>query len=282
LRKIVAHVTDRHGGHKLGLMNPATLLYAQDDKGNLVPWRPELTPVQKYLWDIHETHILRTIYLADGRQIFFIDGGDMAQGIKYPQELVSTASADQIIIAAYNMYPWLEFPNVNPVRLVSGTEAHEMGESSVTHLVAAQLSAKYEGRDIQVVHHGLMDVDGLDIDYSHHGPPPGRRIWLHGNEGRYYLRDIMMRHIMAGQKPPDIVLRGHYHTAVIEELRIGEYKSHLVVTPSYCWLGAHGRQATRSAPEIINGMSAIEIENGKLVDIYQFVERRDLRTKEKL
>lgn len=282
MRKIVAHVTDKHGGHKLGLMNPDTLLFAQDELGNPVPWRPQPTPVQSYLWDIYETHVLKTLDLAGGCQVIFLDGGDQVQGVKYPQELVSTAQADQIIIAACNMAPWLAFENVNPVRLISGTEAHEMGEASATHLITAQLAAKYPERDIQATHHGLYNVDGVEIDCSHHGPPPGRRVWLSGNEARYYLRDLMMRNILAGKRPPDVVLRGHYHAPVLETVRVGEYTSHLVVSPSYCWLGAHGRQATRSAPEIANGMTALEIEGGRLVDIHQFVETRDLRTKESL
>ena len=48
-RVIIAVVSDTHGGHRLGLLNPNTVLYAENEIGEWDYFRPELTESQRFL-----------------------------------------------------------------------------------------------------------------------------------------------------------------------------------------------------------------------------------------
>jgi len=89
-----------------------------------------------------------------------------------------------------------------------------------SYTTGAPITIIFKNKDIKMCQHGLLDIDGVTIDYAHHGPFPGSRSWLKGNIARYYLRDLMMREIMNGNSPPKLVVRAHYHTPVEEYLKI--------------------------------------------------------------
>lgn len=279
-RTILAVVSDTHGGHRLGLMNPDVLLYEETEDGELEPYTPEPTSSQKYLWRLYLNGIKATVKLAAGDDIIMIHNGDLTQGHYYKDQLVSTRMADQILIAAANIAPWMKVPGLKMVRLASGTQSHIFGENSATVIVHQLLVAKYNHIDIKSVNHGLMDIAGLQVDYAHHGPYPGSRIWLKGNVARYYLRDLMMRCVMESVAPPGLVLRSHYHEFVKEYLHIGGHDSWLVITPSVCMLGDYARQATRSTHKVTMGMLAVELVDGRLIDIHKYTSTVDIRTKE--
>jgi len=269
--RILAALADLHGGYRLGLMAPGLRLTDADGV---------LNGVQEYLWTMYETCIANTINLANGRDIILLVNGDVCHGNKYPVELVSTALVDQIRIGAANIKPWLKYDNVKIVRAVSGTGAHEFGESSATSLVVDLLREGYPHKDIKAIHHGLMCVGDKIIDYSHHGAHPGSRLWLRGNVARYFLRDRMLQDILEGGRPADLYLCGHFHQYVREVLDTGSYRSELYILPSFCMTGEHGRQATRSAPYETNGMIAFEI--GDRLDAHPFVWTIDTRQKESI
>lgn len=286
-RRILALFADTHGGHKLGLLNPATVLHDEAEDGTLVPYTPQLTQVQYYLWSLYEQHLEQTFDLAGKSEIVVIHNGDIGQGDKYVEHLVSTRKADQLDIAYYNMKPWLESKNVKTMRLAKGTGAHVFSEGSLTITAARLLQAQYPKKNIKPLYHGLADIDGVEVDYAHHGPYPGNRRWLKGNVARYYLRDLMEDEIASRGRVPDLVVRAHYHEIVTESLTIRSngncYTSHLIVLPSYCGLGDHAHRATRSTHKVTNGMAAYEIVDGELnPKPYEFTETVDLRTKEVL
>jgi len=286
VRRIVADISDTHGGHKAGLLNPDTTLYDEDERGNLVPWKPQLTHIQLYLWRCYLDDRDSTIKLAGDDEIVLIHCGDLTQGVTFPEHLVSTRRYDQIEIAFNNLIPWLELPNVRTVRIVKGTGVHVMGEGSTEMVVARMLQERYPGKDVEALYHGLFDVDGVTIDAAHHGPFPGSRVWLKGNSARYYLRDLMLGEQVSGQVPPRVVLRAHYHEWVHEYLELpcrgGTDKADLIITPSYCGVGDHARKAMRSLNRQTHGMVALEIDGGKLAGIHPFKRTLDLRTKERL
>lgn len=281
-RSILVVLSDTHGGNKAGLMHPGVILFDEDQNGNPVPYTPEPTATQSYLFDLYQRNIAATLELAAGDPIDVIHNGDLAQGNKYPQSLVSTRVSDHILIAEANLAPWLEIPNVRSVRLAVGTGAHEFGEGAATIMVASLLKRRYPERDIAAAYHGLVDYDGCLVDYSHHGPHPGSREWLKGNVARFYLRDLMMREVMAHNTPPHLVLRAHFHTYVREVLEVSGYESTLIITPSYCFMTDHARQATRSQHMISVGQVVFEIENGAPVKMHKQYETHDLRTRERI
>lgn len=282
-RRYVALFSDTHGGSDHGLLSPDTKIPKFDEHGEPYYFCPELNRIQNYLYALYSTHVERCADIADDNDLVCEHDGDIAHGTKHPDETrISASTSVQKVIAEAIFKPWIVLPNVKTIRIAEGTQAHDGLGNSMTYDVTAQLQAEYPDKDIKAVQHGLLDIDGYKIDYAHHGPPPGRRSWLKGNEARYYLRDRMMREIIAGRKPPDLYHRAHYHEPVIEWLKVNGFESHLIITPSYSFPGAWTRQATKSINEVVNGMMVLEIEDGKLLNIHELIERTDIRTKERI
>jgi hypothetical protein len=279
-RVILAVFNDTHGGHSLGLLNPETTLYDEDKDGNLSPYHPTLTATQKLLWGYYLDDIREVYHLAGKDEIIPLHNGDECQGNKYPARIVSSRLADQISIAEDNLGMWLQVPNVKTMRLSIGTGAHDFLDGSSTILVTRHLQALYPQKSVEMGYHGLMDINGVTVDYAHHGPYPGSREWLKGNVARFYLRDLMLRDIEDGKRPPDLVMRAHYHSPVHETLEQGHHKSELYVVPSYCGLDDHSTQATQSIDRVTFGMLAIEIIDGKTIGEHRLYHTLDIRKRE--
>lgn len=277
-RVCLAAFSDTHGGHKHGLMHLGVEL--EDlSTGELVKWTPAPTEGQRYLWNLYNEHILQAGIMAGEDELLPMHNGDITQGSKFPEQLVSNEISDQLTIGAWNMLPWFDLGNVVRLMLTAGTGSHEFGAGGASYECAKALRGMRQGYEITVAFHLLVEAAGICADVSHHGPHPGSRIWLKGNMARYYLRDLMMRDILAGREPPGLVIRSHFHEPVIERVRVNGFESVIVVTPAYSLPGSWTRQATRSLEAVHNGMLVFEIENGKLVNIHELVERLDLRTR---
>lgn len=281
-RRILAVHSDTHAGLRYALMNPETVLYAEDEKGNPYPWQPEMTKTQEYLWKIYCEHIDTAIAIADGSPMTVDHLGDECNGNKHPDLLVSNRIADQVIIAEMNTHPWFNYPMMQHYRQVVGTGAHNLGFGSTAMLVVSQMKARFPGVDIQPLYHGLMDIGGVLVDYAHHGPFPGSREWLKGNVARFYLRDLMMRDLQDGRTPPRLVLRGHYHQPVKEYLEHAGHEAELFVLPSYTMINDHAMQAAQSPNKLTHGMIVFEIEDGKVVETHRLYQTIDIRTEEKV
>jgi len=281
-RTVVAVMSDSHAGFSLGLCNPETRL--QYDDGTHRPIA--LTSSQEYLWQVHMTAKQAVMDLAGKDDVVLFHIGDNTHGTKYISEQSSTRIADQFLIAVANFQPWLQEKNVKTVRIAKGTASHVFGEGSSEVIVEELLHSQFPKKSIKTLYHGLCNIHGVTIDYAHHGPTPGSRSWLRGNEARYYLRSLMMDEIALGNIPARLVLRGHYHTytkeTVVIPFRGEEYESTLCILPAMCMLGDYGRQATRSAFVTTVGMVAFEIIDGKLAQSYKFTDTKDIRTREDL
>lgn len=285
-RVILAVASDKHGGHKLGLLNPETILEDEDSKGNLIQWTPNLQSFQQYLWGLHEEHIKEVQKLAGKDEIVVIDNGDLAAGNKYPHEQVSTRISDQFDIASWNLRPWLDLKNVRTVRITKGTGAHTFGEGASEIIIQRILKGWYPKKDIRTIYHGLAKVGGITVDYTHHGPGTGSRNWLKGNEVRYYMKSLVQDEIDLGNTPPDLILRGHFHE-YIEEYWVKMFmnKRHITqmnILPSYCGIDDYARQVTKSKYILQHGMVCYEIVNNKILDTYPFMNTIDIRTRETL
>ena len=285
-RKIIILLADTHGGHKLGLLTPGTGLFDEDEDGNLTRYTPRLTATQKYIWRCYEDDLHDAETIADGAPITIIHNGDLTHGKKYPHQLVSTRDADQVLIAIANLECALNLPNVANCRIIHGTAAHTFGEGTAPLLVAEVLRAKFSKVSVATLSHGLFSVGADSLDVAHHGAGPGGRKWLEGNILRYYVRDIMLRALVDGDKPPTAVVRAHFHTYTRETVRVGSkrgtFTTEAFILPAYCGLSEHGRQATRSTSTISTGMLVVEIEGGKVKEYHPRVHYRDVRTKEEL
>lgn len=288
MRAVLLIVSDTHGGHKLALCNPDVTLYDESEEGQLVPYEPELTAFQQVLYRmVTERIVPQAAQMAGGDPLYMLHLGDPTHGNKHPSQVMTTRLADQIEIAVANYDLFIpQLPTLLAVRGIAGTGAHEFEEASATILVMKQVAERYKDIDIRPLYHGLLDIDGCAIDYSHHGPGGGRRIWLAGNEARFYLRDLMLNEIVSGRRPAALYLRGHTHVKVNEVISMdtggGEVESRLIVCPSMCGLGDFARQVTRSVPVITVGAVLIEIIDGQPRAPLFITETFDLRTRERL
>jgi hypothetical protein len=187
---------------------------------------------------------------------------------------MSMRMADHLAIAAANMAPWLALPRCKSLTLVTGTGAHDFGEGSAEEAVSQYIGSK----QVRLAWHDLIDIDGLLIDVAHHGPHPGTRSWTEGSVARFYLRSCLYKE----HPPADVYLRGHYHEMVRVPLW-HEHKMHnLLISPAWQWPGPHSIQVTQSRASISCGMWALEIVGGRLVEIHELWEEKDLRRRVKL
>jgi len=282
-RRLVVLFSDTHAGSRLGLLNPETVLWQEDESGQAVPWTPTPTPIQRWLWGHYVNDIAAALDLAGGDDVILVHNGDLTWGRKYASELVSTRDADQLLIAVANLEPWGAYPNLRTVRLVHGTDSHAFGEATSDAMVCDALRVRWPERSVAEVRHALLLVDGVGIDCAHHGPGPGGRQWLTGNVARYYARSLMQDDLLVGRTPPRVIVRSHYHTYVRETVRIHgarEVVSDVIVTPAYCGMTEYATQATRSGYLLTCGLVVLEIVDGALREIWPFVRAVDLRREE--
>jgi len=289
-RCIVVAESDSHGGNKLGLLNPNTVLPKEEiheDGETISEWvQPTLTKTQERLWEIRQDGIKKVSDLANRDPIHVLELGDLTQGNKYPNELVSSRDGDQSLIAYYNMLPWYKEKNVKSVTYSKGTGGHTFGFASSEINVCHRLKKEYPKIQSEIAYHWLLDIDGVIFDTAHHGPSAGIRHWLKGNTARYYLKDLMYTEFFAGRRPPDIVLRAHYHTYLKELVTMTfqdkEYESWIYVLPPLCVPGDFAIQIIRSVYSIQAGILAWEIVDGQIRKAYKFTQSFDTRIKAKL
>ena len=105
---------------------------------------------------------------------------------------------------------------------------------------------------------------------------------MRGNVARFYLRDLMMREILKGRRPPDMVLRGHYHAPVYEYLETEGHASRLYISAPLCMMSEHSIQVTGSPEVFTSGIMAVEIIDGKFISDMRLHNTLDIRTKESL
>jgi hypothetical protein len=259
------------------MMNPEVIL--RDLERNPSFYSPNPTESQKELWSLELENVEKVKHLAGKDDIYYQETGDPTQGIKHPAALVTTRMSDQVTIAVANSEPIYKLKNLKAAHYAVGTGAHNLGQGSTDKLVTDQLQLKYPKIPINLCYRGLVYYGNFGVDFAHHGPYTGSREWLKGNVARYYLQSMMLHCIKHGEKPPDLVMRGHYHAPVIETVRLNGFTSTIVVSPSMCMIDDFAHQAAKSPDDVTVGMFVYEVVNDKLLDVHQFTKTFDTRTK---
>ncbi len=268
--RILAIFSDLHGGHKLGLLAPGTIV--PEERMVPTPWgiftetydRPiHPNAMQRFLYECYRQDLIWLHKLAAGRPIDIKINGDITQGRKYVREWVSTRESDQFDIAFYFLKMLLELPTVATFGFVAGTGSHEMDEMTAPIVLRSRLQAETD-IPIKIANHSLTTINGTSWDIAHHGPIPGSRRWLEGNGLRWYMNDMQQRELDLGREPPRWVVRSHYHTmakATSDYRKATKlYKTEGVLTPGYTGMDGYGHQATRSKYEVHVGCVAWEID----------------------
>lgn len=285
IRKIIPVIADTHGGYLFGLLNPKTELPPFEDISP-EPFKPKLTPTQEMIWELFVKDKQEIVRLAGDDEIFLIHVGDVTQGtLLRNQMLVTPRLADQLLIAKDVISTWIELPNLKTARFVKGSGIHSMKHGSSELELAHYFRKKYN-KDIQAWYHMILDIDNVIIDVAHKGSTSGKRKWLEGNEVRRYIQDIALKEIINGRRPPDIVLRGHYHDRVMATAHIHTDKlTHHIwgaICPAYSLFGTDDwtKSATASKGYMTVGTLALEIINNKLIEIHDFTHSIDIRRHE--
>lgn len=277
-RDILFCMSDPHSWFKMGLLNPETVIHNPDGSEQKV----DLNASQQWLWEVYEWGRTQVTDLAEGSPIHNFFLGDITHGTKYASEQISTSVSAQIEAAEWNMQPMMDLPNVKTLRLATGTGAHVFGEGSAEILVANHLKWRYPKADIRAMYHGLANIQGLNIDFAHHGPNVSRQPWNRGSGAKNYLKSMQQEDFNLGREMVDLVLRGHYHEFVKEWNSLNSHEAWIMVMPPMCLAGDYTVQAMKSLSYVSPGTVAVEIINGKIYGIYPFVKTLDIREIESL
>jgi hypothetical protein len=283
-RKIGFVLADTHAGNDLGLLSPNTQVDIELPDGRVAKKTLELNPVQWYLNQVFEWLLEVATKFAAGDEILFIHNGDLTQGNNHGS-LISPSETVQETIALKNMSRVLDaLPTCRTIRILKGTGVHVFQNGDSESMVGKLLGLQYPDRDVRVLYHDLINFYGVSCDFSHHGPPPGRRTWLEGNEARYYLRSLMLAELVENRLPARLVVRAHYHSYVKEAISMmvngSEVQSTIVVCPSLCMTDDYARKVVKSPHRISLGGLFFEIIDGRLTDVHVAVKTTDIRTKE--
>lgn len=283
MTRFVLDLSDMHAGGSLGLCNPDTVLIHEWDDGSILEENPLLTVTQEWLWRDYKECTAQALEIIGDHDLIVRHNGDATQGDQFNATIPGTDREDQRTIAAFNLKPLVELPNVKTVRMMTGTAIHvpDCAEARIARRLADET-----GKDIRCAHHSRQTIGGVAFDVSHHGPPPGSRDWLFGNVARYYLKDRIYRDRRMGVEPARVYLRGHYHRWVHETIHDrwqGEtVDRHLIVLPALSGATSFWRKVGKSDPELDVGLALFEIDEGQLIHIHRLVKHWDLRTEEEL
>lgn len=288
-RKIVVVLSDPHADYKFGLLPPDLKLPRLDESSEIIPdeyWIPKQSSTQEQLWEWYINDRDEVLKLIGKDEMYLLCMGDVIQGNILPRQLLnSSILSDQLLIAKEVLSEYAKYANGG--RFCKGTSVHNHGQGSSETVVARELSERYN-KDFKAWHHMILDLYGIRFDIAHHGPGNGKRKWLEGNELRLYIKDIMMREIMFGNKPPDIILRGHYHDRILEvvhqHVKDKTYKTFGAICPAYAlFMDDYTLKVTKSKSYMTVGVLVVEIINGRIKDIYDdWVHTVDIRRYEEI
>lgn len=275
--------TDHHANNKWGLLTPGTRVEGITPMGEPYEHEFKLNPEQRFLHAVRESAVKGVRHIVGDAPVTYLHLGDYVQGWKHPTDIITDSPYEELVIAQHNLRWLYDRLNIDKIRLVYGTAAHD----GIRHEAVKSIKSMVAGYadDVELVWHGVATVDGVTIDYSHHGAGIGIRDWLKGNQIRYYVKSIMSEDLKRGKTPPRLMLRGHYHAYHWETTRerIGDkfVTTDYVLVPSLCGMGAFATQVTGSKHLIQNGSILLEIDGDKF-HIHDWVVERDLRKKELL
>ena len=207
---VLAVVNDMHCGGTTALCPPHIKL---DDGGEYLA-----SKLQRWLWQKWRTYWQRVdaVRAAGRAPLYQIYNGDLVEGDHHHTTQIMSGNPNAQA-AAFNAS--LAIPlKLRPERIfiVRGTEAHTGHSASAEERIADGLR-----RDKRPVvgdpdtgtaswWHLRAIVDGVALDVAHHGRT-GQREHTRSGAAALHAHDILLSHIKAKQRPPDLCLRAHHH-----------------------------------------------------------------------
>ena len=284
MRKIVALMGDGHSGHLAGLLYPETIVKTYDPDAG-ADGRMDLdlspTPLQEDCYNTFSKSWQNIKQLAGKSEIIVVDNGDYVQGGKYEEGLQVKTIDQQIDVAAQAKQIIYQDRSVKQVYMTFSTPSHAFLRNGSDVKLIDKLRESYKRVKFSLSHHYLLNVGGVKIDVSHHGPGPGAREWTKGNILKAMTKSRIYELDRHGFEVPDVFCWAHVHTPQIElhtDWKEGKRRDiYGLITPPLSWMNHYARKATKSAPVLAMGMFALEIVDGRVAHVHDFMDWYDVR-----
>lgn len=207
---VLAVTSDQHCGSTVALCPPRIAL---DDGGAY-----EASKAQRWLWQCWQSfwdrvEAVRQEHAAD---LYTVFNGDLVDGAhhKTTQILSENPNAQAAVLTECMAVPLALKPD--RIFVVRGTEVHVGQSASAEERIADGLR-----RDKRPIvsdpdtgsaswWHLRMEIHGTLVDIAHHGRT-GQREHTRAGAASLHAHDILLSHVKAGDRYPDLCLRGHYH-----------------------------------------------------------------------
>lgn len=210
----VAVLGDIHANSKVGLCPPVVNMFKG---GTYRPPRPQLWLHSKFLEYRDEVAAARD---RAGGRLIIIFTGELADNNKHSQyDLIEHHPDAQMRVAVDAIMPLLEVIDKERgdlIYVLRGTEAHSGPDSWMDNKIGADIGAVETVTPDKTVLNSFdvltLNIDGVRINAAHHPPlGPGRLPWTSSTYATRMAAHAFMSATLAGEQPPHLFVRGHYH-----------------------------------------------------------------------
>lgn len=207
---VLAITSDQHCGSTVALCPPRIAL---DDGGAY-----EASKAQQWLWQSWEAFWKRAAALraAHDADLYTVFNGDMVDGNHHgtTQILSGNPNAQAAVVDAC-LKPVLAL-KPEQMFFVRGTDAHVGQSATAEERIASGLwkdkrpVQRDPARDTASWWHLTMDIQGVRLDFAHHGRV-GTRPWTKPNVTANLAAEIFYDHAANGLPHPHLAVRSHMH-----------------------------------------------------------------------
>jgi hypothetical protein len=258
-RTVLAVPAETHCGSPVGLCPPGP--WALVGGGSYVPNKIQQVIYAQWLESWQRVAVLRQG--SPAARLIVVHAGDAVEGVHHQTtQLLSLRRDEHVYLHADCMRTGLEIAGFDPqtgdsLIYVGGTMAH-VGEGFEQEELLARLLGAYLQMEMPappgeegapggpgrlVWDHLRGRINGVLFDIAHHGPPPGARNWLRGNNLRLMLRSIYLDSLEQNLELPRYWVRAHRHRWVMPEVFRGERGTiEGFLTPCFQAMTHHGER----------------------------------------
>lgn len=207
---VIAVTSDQHCGSTVALCPPKVTL---DDGGEY-----HASKAQHWLWDRWQAYWQRVaeVQREVGGDLWQVFNGDAVEGHHHglTHLIANNPNAQAAVWTKLVAVPL----GLSPSKLffVRGTEAHVGKEGSSEEKIADGLwrdkrpIVRDPDTGMASWWHLRMDVQGVRLDFTHHGRT-GQREHTRASNATLHAHDIFLSHAKNGERHPDLCIRSHYH-----------------------------------------------------------------------
>lgn len=255
---------DHHANSTVGLCPGSITL---DDEGTYTP-----NKTQRWLWRYwRECWQEAKAFTAQAERRIWIMNGDLVDTNRKDRssQYITNNKATALKIALDVIAPGLDV--VDTAMVIRGTDAHVgqnawMEENIANDITGVKVITKDDKVSSWYHYRGVLD--GLRLDVAHH-TSMGTLPWTEKNAANKLAADAVIQYTLAGNKPPDLLVRSHVHKTADS---YDNYPTRAVILPAWQSMTNYG---TRLNPNRLSdiGMIIFLVENGKIVGEKKMIEK---------